>query len=52
MAFRIAFEQHPGATSKRTFRGSNSLLKNLEMENFHISADRFWSGAVELDVIS
>ncbi|MET4804517.1 hypothetical protein ABIA96_007125, partial [Bradyrhizobium sp. LB11.1] len=32
--------------------GSNSLLKNLEMENFHISADRFWSGAVELDVIS
>ncbi|MET4804807.1 hypothetical protein, partial [Bradyrhizobium sp. LB11.1] len=31
---------------------SSSLLKNLEMENFHISADRFWSGAVELDVIS
>ncbi|MET4222425.1 hypothetical protein ABIB00_007662, partial [Bradyrhizobium sp. LB14.3] len=35
----------------RRFRTS-SLLKNLEMENFHISADRFWSGAVELDVIS
>ncbi|MGY4327497.1 hypothetical protein ACVWWG_001914 [Bradyrhizobium sp. LB7.2] len=32
--------------------GSSSLLKNLEMENFHFSAGRFWSGAVELDVIS
>ncbi|MCK1479708.1 hypothetical protein IVB27_34475 [Bradyrhizobium sp. 197] len=31
---------------------SSSLLKNLEMENFHIFAGRFWSGAVELDVIS
>ncbi|MCK1476247.1 dethiobiotin synthase [Bradyrhizobium sp. 197] len=31
---------------------SSSLLKNLEMENFHFSAGRFWNGAVELDVIS
>ncbi|MGY4414900.1 hypothetical protein ACVWW4_006636 [Bradyrhizobium sp. LB7.1] len=36
----------------RTLNALSSLLKNLEMENFHFSAGRFWSGAVELDVIS
>jgi WD40 repeat protein len=38
-----------GSVGQPTF---SSLLKNLEMENFHISAGRFWSGTVELDVIS
>jgi hypothetical protein len=29
----------------------SSLLKNLGMESFRILAGRFWSGAVELDVV-
>lgn len=33
-------------------RSANSLLKNLEMEDFLVLAGRCWGEAAELDVIS
>jgi len=44
-------ETQKGRLRPKVGSRTNSLLKNLEMENFRIVAGRCWGGAVELDVI-